>query len=85
MAGESGTLGEKVAALSALRTHRPQQGHCSALKKITAKALPPKQSTLNKFYYLAIPRNRLKVLPHFKSKAGIQETTVKEMKHNVNV
>lgn len=74
-----------MAALSALRAHHLPSRAGLCIEKITAKALATNQSTLNKFYYLAIPRNRLKVLPHFKSKAGIQETTVKEMKHNVNV
>lgn len=31
------------------------------------------------------PRIGLKVALRFKSKAGIQKTTVKEMKHNVNI
>lgn len=74
-----------MAALSALRAHHLPSRAVLCIEKITAKALPTNQSTLNKFYYLAIPRNRLKALPHFKTKAGIQETTVKEMKHNVNV
>lgn len=74
-----------MAALSALRTHHLPTRAVLCIEKITAIALPANQSTLNKFYCLAIPRNRFKVLPHFKSKAEIQETTVKEMKHNVNV
>lgn len=74
-----------MAALSALRAHHLPARAELCIEKITAKPLPTKQSTLNKFYYLTIPRNTLKVLPHFKSKAAIQETTVEEMKHNVNV
>lgn len=41
--------------------------------------------SVNSFIILLFQGNTLKVLPHFKTKAGIQETTVKEMKHNVNV
>lgn len=40
---------------------------------------------MNGFYYLTPPRSGLKVALRFKSKAGIEKTTVKEMKHNVNI
>lgn len=75
------------AAVSVQNPSPPSKGTALHVKNTSKSslALPPKQSTLNKFYYLAISRSRLKVVPYFKSKAGIQETTVKEMKHNVNI
>lgn len=65
----------------------PSKGITPHLKNYSKSTLvlSPKQPALNKFYSLTIPANRFKIVPYSKSKAGIQETTVKEMKHDVNI
>lgn len=87
MAGESDTLEKSSCTVSVQKPSPSSKGIAVHLKNYTKSslALPPNQLTLNKFYYLATPSSGLKVVPYFKSKAGIQETTVKEMKHNVNI